>query len=150
VRWRSLRPPLWGTVVVATGLTALSGATGCGHGAPGGKTTSSPAQSSTVAHGQGSAPPGAIGLSPAGVTTRVDVPADSTEEEYFQACHAAKVWMEAQPKTGESLFEPYLAMVQTSPSGTAGSWNAQWADLSPARQAAVITAARAAANDECG
>ena len=90
------------------------------------------------------------GISPAGVTTRVDVPADSTEEEYYQACHAAKVWMDARPKTGNPLFEPYLAMVQASPSGTAGSWNARWADLTPARQAAVITAARAAANDECG
>ncbi|MCV7103608.1 hypothetical protein H7I01_25375, partial [Mycobacterium palustre] len=29
-------------------------------------------------------PPSAVGLSPAGVTTRIDVPADSTEEEYFQ------------------------------------------------------------------
>ncbi len=84
------------------------------------------------------------------MTTRVDVPANSTEEEYFQACHAAKVWMEAQPRTGESLFEPYLAMLQASPSGTAGSWNARWAELSLARQAAVITAAQAAANDECG
>jgi hypothetical protein len=84
------------------------------------------------------------------VTTRVDVPADSTEEEYFQACHAAKVWMEAQPRTGRSLFEPYLGMVQAAASGTPGSWNARWADLTPARQAAVIVAARAAANDECG
>jgi hypothetical protein len=80
----------------------------------------------------------------------VDVPADSTEEEYFQACHAAKVWMEAQPRTGGSLFEPYLGMIQASRSGTAGTWNARWTDLTPARQAAVITAARAAANDECG
>jgi hypothetical protein len=141
---------LWGTVVVATGLTALSGVTACSHGAHSGKPTSSTAQSSDVPRGQGSAPPGAIGLSPAGVTTRVDVPADSTEDEYFQACHAAKVWMEAQPKTGESLFEPYLAMVQASPSGTAGSWNARWAELTPARQAAVIVAAHAAANEECG
>ncbi|BBY24898.1 hypothetical protein MSTO_51030 [Mycobacterium stomatepiae] len=92
---------------------------------------------------------GAIGLSPAGVTTKVDVPAESTEEEYYQACHAARVWMQARPKTGESQFEPYLAMVQTSPTATAGSWNTRWADLTPARQAAVITAARAAANDEC-
>ncbi len=95
-------------------------------------------------------PAGAIGLSPTGVTTRVDVPADSTEEEYYQACHAARVWMDAQPRTGQPLFEPYLAMVQAAPSGTPGSWNARWADLSLARQAAVITAARAAANDECG
>lgn len=89
-------------------------------------------------------------MSPAGVTTRVDVPANSTEEEYYQACHAAKLWMDAQPKTGQPLLEPYLAMVQAAPSGTAGSWNARWADLTPARQAAVITAARAAAGDECG
>jgi hypothetical protein len=84
------------------------------------------------------------------VTTRVDIPADSTEEEYFQACHAAKVWMDAQPKTGGSLLEPYLAMVQASPSGTDGTWNVRWSDLTLARQAAVITAARAGANDECG
>ncbi len=90
----------------------------------------------------------AVGLSPGGVTTRVDIPADSTEEEYYQACHAAKEWMDAQPKTGASLFEPYLAMVQASPSGTAGSWNTPWSALTPAP--AVIVAARAAANDECG
>jgi Putative lipoprotein LpqV len=84
------------------------------------------------------------------VTTRVDVPADSTEEQYYQACHAAKVWMEAHPKAGHSMLEPYLAMVQASPSGTAGTWNARWADLSLARQAAVIVAARAATKDECG
>jgi hypothetical protein len=85
------------------------------------------------------------------VTTRVDVPAESTEEQYYQACHAAKVWMDAQPKVGgQSLLEPYLAMVQAAPDGTPGSWNARWAELSPARQAAVITAARAAAGDECG
>ena len=70
------------------------------------------------------------------MTTRVDVPADSTEEEYFQACNAAKIWMEAQPRTGASLFEGYLAMVQASPTGTAGSWNARWAELTLARQTA--------------
>jgi Putative lipoprotein LpqV len=133
--------------VVAIALTGSSGVTGCSHGAQNGKTAPSTARPSAA---PGPAPPGAVGLSPAGVTTRVDVPADSTEEEYFQACHAAKVWMEAQPRTGKSLFEPYLAMVQASPTGTAGSWNARWSELTPARQAAVITAARAAANDECG
>lgn len=125
----------------------------CSHSADTGKSAPSSATSarpSGIPAGPGSAPPGAIGLSPAGVTTRVDVPADSTEEEYYQACHAAKVWMDAQPKTDRSLFEPYLAMVQASPSGTTGSWNARWLDLTLARQAAVITAARAAARDECG
>jgi len=134
-------------VATATGLLAI---TGCSQGAHTGPTTSSSARPSGIPSGPTSAPPGAIGLSPAGVTTRVDVPADSTEEEYYQACHAAKVWMEAQPKTGQSLFEPYLAMVQALPSGSAGSWNIQWAQLTLARQAALITAARAAANDECG
>jgi len=112
--------------------------------------TSSSARPSDIPRGPASAPPGAVGLTPGGVTTRVDVPADSTEEEYFQACHAARAWMEAQPRTGGSLFEPYLAMVQASPAGTPGTWSARWSDLTPARQAAVITAARAAADDECG
>jgi hypothetical protein len=124
--------------------------TGCSHGPHNGKIAPSSARPSGIPGGPTSAPPGAVGLSPAGVTTRIDVPADSTEEEYFQACHAAKMWMEAQPRTGASLVEPYLAMVQASPSGTAGSWNARWSDLTLARQAALITAARAAANDECG
>ena len=127
-------------------LAFVVGTVGCSHSASSGKATSSSPSSAVSA----ATPPGAVGLSPAGVTTRVDVPADSTEEEYFQACYAAKLWMADQPKTGESLLEPYLAMVQTSPSPTAGSWNTRWADLTPARQAAVITAARAAANDECG
>lgn len=123
---------------------------GCSHGVPNGAPTSSPARQSGIPGSPHSAPAGAVGLSPAGVTTRVDVPADSTEEQYYQACHAAKEWMDAQPRTGASLFEPYLSMVQASPSGTAGSWNAPWSKLTPARQAAVIVAARAAANDECG
>ncbi|WP_077082086.1 lipoprotein LpqV [Mycobacterium numidiamassiliense] len=127
----------------------LSGVIACAHGAHSGTASSSSAGLSTIARVPSSAPPGAIGLSPTGVTTRVDVPAESTEEQYYQACHAAKVWMDAQPKTGQSLLEPYLAMVQASPAGTAGSWNARWAELTLARQAAVITAARAAANDEC-
>ncbi len=132
-------------------MAGLLAVIGCSQSASSGKATSSspapPAPSSAVS---AAPPPGAVGLSPAGVTTRVDVPADSTEDEYFQACHAAKLWMADQPKTGESLLEPYLAMVQTSLSPTAGSWNTRWADLTPSRQAAVITAARAAANDECG
>ncbi|WP_197514325.1 lipoprotein LpqV [Mycobacterium sp. E342] len=147
MRWCGHRPRLWGTLVVAA--AAFAG-TACSDGAPSRTPASSPARPAGVPGDPGAAPPGAVGLSPSGVTTRVDVPANSTEEEYYQACHAAKVWMDAQPRTDRSLFEPYLAMVQAAPSGTAGSWNARWADLPPPRQAAVITAARAAANDECG
>ncbi|MGB8390925.1 MAG: lipoprotein LpqV [Mycobacterium sp.] len=138
--------------MVVSGLSGLSAVTGCSAGAHnGGKTTPSSAQSPATPNGRSSPTPDAIGRSPAGVTTRVDVPADSTEEEYYQACHAAKVWMGTQPRTGQSLFESYLAMVQATPAGTPGTWNARWADLSLARRAAVITAARAAADDdECG
>ena len=152
MRWCRLAPSRrlrWGTLVLAAGLLAV---VGCSHAGSGKPTSSSPqpAHLSQSSGAPGPLPPGVVGLSPAGVTTRVDVPADSTEEEYFQACHAAKAWMEAQPGTGGSLFEPYLAMIQASQSGTAGTWNARWSDLTPARQAAVITAARAAANAECG
>ncbi|MFQ2842488.1 lipoprotein LpqV [Mycobacterium sp. TY813] len=128
-------------------LACLPAVAACSHSDDGGRTTSSPARSSTTA---GSLPPGAIGISPGGVTTRVDAPAESTEEEYFQACHAAKVWMDAQGGTGETQIEPYLAMVQTSAPGTAGSWNKRWAELGPERQAAVIVAAQAAGRGECG
>jgi len=131
-------------VGIVTGIVMT--VTGCSHGAHNG----APASSTRVPGAPGSAPAGAVGVSPGGVTTRVDVPAHSTEEEYYQACHAAKVWMDGQPRTGASLFEPYLAMLQASPSGTAGSWNAPWPTLTPARQAAVIIAARAAADNECG
>jgi hypothetical protein len=137
-------------VAAAPVVGVLVAVMGCSHGDQQGAPAPSSARQSGVAGGPGSAPAGAIGVSPGGVTTRVDVPAHSTEEEYYQACHAAKVWMDGQPKTGASLFEPYLAMVQASPSGTAGSWNAPWSALTPARQAAVIVAARAAADDECG
>ncbi|WP_186244309.1 lipoprotein LpqV [Mycobacterium simulans] len=142
---RSRHVPLqWGMVMAAA---CLSTVTGCSHSDVSGKAASSSARSSSVAN---LLPPGAIGVSPAGVTTRVDVPADSTEEQYFQACHAAREWMVTQQSTRESLIERYLAMVQASPSGVAGSWNIRWADLTPARQSAVIVAAVAAANNECG
>jgi Putative lipoprotein LpqV len=95
-------------------------------------------------------PSARAGLSPSGVTTRVDAPAQSTEEEYFQACHAAKTWMLDRPGDRQASVEAYLAAVQAPQATGAGTWNVPWARLSPARQAAVIMAARAAAADECG
>src|SRR3954465_9031075 len=96
------------------------------------------------------AQPGAIGVSPGGVTTRVDVPSDATESQYGQACHAAKVWMDEQhaedPKT---LVEPYLKMVQAPGFTGPGNFNTPWADLTPAQQAGVILAISGAANGEC-
>ena len=85
-----------------------------------------------------------------GVTTKISVPARSTEEEYFQACHAAKMWMQGHPGDRQALVERYLAAVQAPGVVGAGTWNIAWAALPLARQAAVIVAAKAAANDECG
>ena len=135
----------WGALLGA--LASLVGLTGCWHGGDSAKTTSFSAGSATATS---SLPPGAIGISPAGVTTRVDAPAESTEEEYFQACHAAKAWMDTHGGAGEAQVEPYLDMVQTAASGVAGSFNTRWAELGPQRQAAVIVAAQAAGRGECG
>lgn len=131
-------------MIAPAGIWAAMLTAGCSNGDKAKPTTG---HSSTTTS---SLPPGAIGVSPGGVTTRVDAPAESTEEEYFQACHAAKVWMDGQGTAGEALIEPYLKMVQAAASGVAGSWNQKWADMSPARQAAVIVAAQAAARGECG
>src|ERR1700761_1727689 len=60
------------------------------------------------------AQPGAIGVSPGGVTTRVDVPADATETQYGQACHAAKMWMDGQHADPKTLVEPYLKTLQAT------------------------------------
>jgi putative lipoprotein LpqV len=95
-------------------------------------------------------PPGVVALSPAGVTTQIKVSARSTEEEYFQACHAAKTWMQGRRGDRQALIEAYLAAVQAPGAVGAGTWNTPWAALPLARQAAVIVAAKAAANDECG
>jgi hypothetical protein len=109
-----------------------------------------PSDAPTASHAAASLPPGAVGVSPAGVTTRVGVPAKSTEGEYFQACHAAHVWMQDRPGNRQALIEPYLATVQAPGAAGGGTWNTAWKDLTPARQAAVIVAVRAAANGECG
>ena len=96
------------------------------------------------------AAPGALGVSPNGVTTAVGTPAESTEDEYFQACHAAKTWMLEQGGDQKAQFEPYLESVQKSDAAGPGTFGSPWSQLPPARQSAVIVAADAAANDLCG
>jgi hypothetical protein len=99
----------------------------------------------------GTAPaPSAVSVSPAGVTTNIAVPANSTEEQYFQACQAAKTWMQGHPGDRQTQVERYLAAVQAPGAVGAGTWNVAWAVLPLTRQAGVIVAAKAAANDECG
>lgn len=95
------------------------------------------------------AQPGAVGVSPGGVTTRVDVPADATESQYGQACHAAKVWMDSQEGDPKTLVEPYLKTIQAPDFTGPGNFNTPWANLTPAQQAGVILAVTGAANGEC-
>jgi hypothetical protein len=84
------------------------------------------------------------------VTTAVGAPAESTEEEYFQACNAARLWMTERGGDLKAQLEPYLAEVQKSDSAGPGTFGTPWSQLAPARQSAVIVAAEAAADQLCG
>jgi hypothetical protein len=130
---------------------------GCSSGSDGGKAppssstpTPSAAPTTSTTNETHTADPGTVGVSPGGVTTAVGAPAESTEDEYFQACHTAKVWMVAKGGDQKAQFEPYLADLQKSDSAGVGTFNTPWSKLTPARQAAVIVAAEAAADDLCG
>ncbi len=99
-------------MVVATATAALMA---CSSGGGGHATSQAPAP--PISPGQSieaSAPSEPIGVSPDGVTTRVDVPAESTEEQYAQACMAAKKWMESKGGDPTTLVEAMLKEVQTS------------------------------------
>ena len=132
---------------------------GCSSGSGGGDSTPSPSASASSASAAATtttslqthtAEPGATGVSPNGVTTAVGVPAESTEDEYFQACHAAKVWMQQRGGDQKAQFEPYLESLQKSDAAGPGTYGMAWSQLPAARQAAVIVAADAAADDLCG
>jgi hypothetical protein len=142
------------TFAVAAAAALL---TGCSSGADGDGATSSssPESASTPATTTTSlqthtAAPGAVGVSPDGVTTAVGTPAESTEDEYFQACHAAKTWMLEQGGDQKAQFEPYLKNLQSTDAAGPGTFGTPWSQLTPARQSAVIVAADAAADDLCG
>lgn len=146
--------------VTLIGMVAAAAA-GCGSGSqPAASSTASPTAASpaTTAAESPSEPaplpaepvePGSVGVSPGGVTTKVDVPADATESGYGQACHAAKVWMDEQQADPQTLVEPYLKVLQTPGANGPGTFNTPWAQLTPAQQAGVIIAVNGAANGEC-
>jgi hypothetical protein len=83
------------------------------------------------------------------VTTRVDEPAQSTEEQYAQSCLATKAWMDAKGGDPKELIEPYLKEIQASKDAGPSTFNKTWADLSTAQQSAVIIAVQAAADGGC-
>lgn len=124
--------------------------TGCSAGA--GETGKAGAEAAVNAPGsQPAAAPAdtAIGVSPGGVTTRVDVPAQSTEEQYAQSCLATKAWMDAKGGDPKALVEPYLKELQTSTDAGPATFRKTWTGLSAAQQAAVIIAVQAAADGGC-
>ena len=120
--------------------------TGCSSGSGGGTSSSSPTPASaapttaTTTLQTHTAAPGALGVSPNGVTTAVGTPAESTEDEYFQACHAAKVWMQQRGGDQKAQFEPYLESLQKSDAAGPGTFDTPWSRLPQARQAATQTA----------
>jgi hypothetical protein len=109
-----------------------------------------PSPSSTSSASAAAAPePVQFGISPAGVTTSSSAPASSTEEEFYQACHWARLWMADKPGDPHAQVEPYLAMVQASPTGEDGSWHTPWSQLTPERQSGLIVAVTSAADGLC-
>lgn len=143
------------TVLAATMLGSIA-LSGCSSGWDAGRSSTSAqspspsASTSTPTFSSHTAAPGAVDQSPAGVTTAVGAPAESTEDEYFEACYAAKTWMAEQGGDPKVQFEPYLGFVQSSDAPTPGTFDTPWSQLTPGRQAAVIVAAEAASNQLCG
>ncbi len=136
---------------VALVIVGTAAATGCSSGTDSQPATSAPQTSATsTASETPTAAPGEVAVSPDGVTTAVGAPANSTEDEYFKACLAAREWMGQQGGDSKSQLEPYLKNVQSSDAPGPGTFGAPWSQLPPQRQAAVIVAAQAAADALCG
>ncbi len=119
------------------------------------KTAPSPsttAGTSTTPVGAPAAQPPAAGsgVSPAGVTTSVNAAPSSLEEEYYQACRAAADWMIGKQDGAAQLVEGYLQSIQSTGNVGPGTFHKSWHDLTADRQAAVIVATNAAAEQQCG
>jgi hypothetical protein len=132
--------------VVATALVIA----GCSSGGKGAQTSAAPTTTTASSSEAHTPAPGAVEVSPGGVTTAVGADAESTEEEYSQACQAAKAWIDQQGGDRKSQIEPFLKTLQ-DPNTAPGpaTYNTPWAQLSPARQAAVIVAVQAGADSLC-
>lgn len=149
-----MRSPLFRPAgAAAVGLMLLSG---CDSGSELGKESPSaetPTQAPSAASPAPTTPlaPGEVGVSPGGVTTAMGAPADSTEDDYYQACRAARTWMEEQGGDPHAQIEPYLATVQgDGQAASPATLGRPWSELSPGQQSAVIVAVEAAADAMCG
>jgi hypothetical protein len=134
---------------VAAAATALA-ITGCSSGGDGGEPAPAPSTTTAASSETHTPAPGAVEVSPGGVTTAVGAAAESTEEEYSQACQAAKAWIDQQGGDRKAQVEAFLKQIQdpATPPGPA-TYGTPWAQLSPARQAAVIVAVQAGADSLC-
>ena len=135
-------------VATAAAIVAIAG---CSSGGEGGSTsTQTTSTTATSSETHTPAPGAAVEVSPGGVTTAVGADAESTEDEYSQACLAAKAWIDQQGGDRKSQIERYLKTLQ-APDAQPGpaTYNTPWAQLSPARQAAVIVAVQAGADSLC-
>jgi Putative lipoprotein LpqV len=134
-------------VATAAAIVAIAGCSSGGGGGPASTQTTSTTATSSETH---TPAPGAIEVSPGGVTTAVGADAESTEDEYSQACQAAQAWIDQQGGDRKSQIEPFLKTLQ-APDAQPGpaTYNTPWAQLSPARQAAVIVAVQAGADSLC-
>lgn len=136
--------------LTSAGLLAVA-ACSSGSNPPAPSPSPSSAPATTSAEAAHTPAPGAVETSPGGVTTAVGAPSQSSESEYFQACNAATQWMQQQGGDRKTLVEPYLAAVQKPDAVPGpGTFGGKWAELPKERQAAVIVAAKAAADEMCG
>jgi Putative lipoprotein LpqV len=141
-----LRAAATAAVFATAGLAVLSGCSSDPESGP----TSAPAPTTATSSETHTAAPGAVEVSPDGVTTAVGALADSTEEEYSKACIAAKTWMDQQGGDPKAQIEPYLKTLQSADAPGPGTFHTPWSQLAPGRQAAVIVAVQAAADALCG
>ncbi|HKV21654.1 MAG TPA: lipoprotein LpqV [Mycobacterium sp.] len=124
--------------------------TGCSSGGESGESSPETTTTTATSSETHTPAPGATEVSPGGVTTAVGADAESTEEEYSQACQAAKAWIDQQGGDRKAQVEAFLKQIQdpSTPPGPA-TYGTPWAQLSPARQAAVIVAVQAGADSLC-
>jgi hypothetical protein len=135
------------TALCAAVVTVLSGCSTGGGGKAGNPSSAAPSASSAAP--QSPSAGGPIGISSGGVTTRIDEPAQSTEEQYAQSCLAAKDWLGSKGGDPHDQVEPLLKEIQGSKESSPMTFKKTWPELNTAQQAAVIIAVRAAADGGC-
>ena len=111
-------------IATAVAIVAIAGCSSGGEGGPASTQTTSTTATSSETH---TPAPGAIEVSPGGVTTAVGADAESTEDEYSQACQAAKAWIDKQGGDRKSQIEPFLKTLQ-APDAQPGpaTYNTPW------------------------